>query len=319
MQNKNMISIKLMRATIPLLTILLIVSPMRVEAGLLDTVNNKVTNILNRVKNIMSNTNGLGDFINTMKDVRGNLGNGMISDMQDGIADTQNLIQFIKDRRESAGQTSQYPSLPNLVRSLDGIADVLVSRNGQGGALEGLSLLLDALPDKALAPVARVISKAGIDGDFVYKIDQMATNLVDLRDTLDEIAARRHSAYQVAGEYWIEDQDLYRAEFDCPIHSSTRLVRLSRAARAVKHTAEVLKISGSFIETITDAVEVKKGVGIWGWVNADVEAKPGQTLGKLMVISAEGALFRVSEAERIIGICRDQFEIDLNGGINGQA
>lgn len=291
------------RFAIPFLAIFLLVSPVSAEAGLLDTVNSKVTNILNRVKQIGSNTSGLQEFITTLRDVRDSLGGGMISDMRDSIGETQQLIQFIKDRRESAGQTSQYPSLPNLVRSLDGIAEVLLERDGQGGALEGLSALLDVLPDKALAPVARTISRIGIDGDFVMKIDRMATDLVDLREILNETAARRDSASQVAGMQWLGEDELFIAEFGCHVRDSLQLVRLSRVARGVKRAAELVKIKATLLEAKSSLLNVDKGVGIWGWVSAKVDVDAEETIAKIMTAVADGALMLVDVGEKTIEIC----------------
>ncbi|MHC4907289.1 MAG: hypothetical protein ACYTBW_03380 [Planctomycetota bacterium] len=294
----------------PILAILLTVSPMPAQAGVIDTVNNKVTTILKKVKSIASNTSGLQEFITTLRDIRDSMGGGMISDMRESIGDTQNLIQFVKDRRESAGQTSQYPSLPNLFRSLDGVADVLLERDGQGGALEGLAVMLAVLPDKALAPVARAVSKVGIDEDFVAKIDQMGVDLIEIRDILEETAARRSAASQVAGDYWITNNDLYQAEFGCHVHDSTRLVRLSRAARGVKKTAEILKLFGALTEATQDVVKFEKGLGVWGWVTFKVRVDIKESTSKILGVIADGALVLVDSAERIVDTCRDEFEVN---------
>jgi len=290
----------------PILAILLTVSPMPADAGVIDRVNNKVTTILNKVKSIASNTNGLQEFITTLRDIRDSMGGGMISDMKETIGETQDLIQFIKDRRESAGQTSQYPSLHVLVQSLDGIAAVLTDRDGQGGALEGLSAMLAVLPDKVLAPVAKAAYRAGIDAEFVAKIDRMGTDLVELREILDQADARRAAASQVAGigeRFFIDGDGLLIAEFGCHIHEARELVRLSRRVRATKKTAESLKLLGALIETAKSGVETEQQIGIWGWVAFTVKVDVPEALGKLMGIAGDGALVLVESGENIIEKC----------------
>lgn len=299
--------------TIPFLAILLFVSPAPAKAGLLDSVNNKVTIILNKVKSIASNTNGLQDFITTLRDIRGSLGSGMISDMRETVGETQDLIQFIKDRRESAGQASQYPSLHVLVESLGNVSGVVTNREGQSGALESLSALLAVLPDKALAPVAKAISRAGIDGDFVFKIDQMATDLVELRNIIDETTARRDAATRVAGDVWVDGDGLLIAEFECHIRGPAQLVRLSRTARSVKKIAETMKVLGALIDATNGAITIEKGAGIWGWVSVDVKTDAKGATGKLLVILADAVLVIVDSAQNIIDTCKDQYVQQAQG------
>jgi len=296
------------RLAIPILMIALGTSPVPANAGVIDTVNNKVTNILNRVKTIGSNTNGFGDFVTTLRDVRDSMGGGMISDIRETIGETQDLIQFIKDRRDSAGQTSQYPSLPVLVQSLGRIADILLERDGQAGGLDGLSALLAVLPDRSLAPVARAVSRVGVDSDFVAKIDQMGTDLAELRDILEQTAVLRDSGSQVAGDYWIQDTDLYHAEFGCHIYDSTRLVRLSQIARKVKKVASFMKFKGAMIDAKGKVIKVKKGVGIFGWVSMQPTTDTQGTIAQVMEIQGDKVLGIVDEAEKIIENCRDKFE-----------
>jgi len=292
----------------PILAILLTVSPIPAQAGVINTVTNKVTTILNKVKSIASNTSGLQDFITTLRDIRDSMGSGMISDLRESMGEAQDLIQFIKDRRESAGDTSQYPSLHVLVKSLDGTADVLLDRDGQGGVLEGLSALLAVLPDKVLAPVARTVSRIGIDGDFVAKIDQMGTNLVELREILKETDARKDAATQVAGDDWVDGDGLLFAEFGCHIRGPAQLVRLSRTARGVKTIAELVKLKATLVEAKAKFLNTDKGVGIWGWVNVKISAKPEESLAKVMVAAGDGALMLVDRAEKIIDTCEDQYK-----------
>lgn len=295
------------RCAIPLLVILLTVSPVPAQAGVIDTINNKVSSILSKVRAIATNTSGLGEFITTLRDIRENLGGGMIGDMQDTLDETRDLIQFIKDRRDSAGQSSQYPSLHVLVESLGDISDALTNRDNQGGALEGLSSLLAVLPDKALAPFAKTVSRVGVDGDFVAKIDQMATNLVELRDILEETAARRESASQVAGDGWVDSDGLLFAEFGCHIRGPAQLVRLSRTARAVKKTAEIMKLFGALIEANTDLVKTEKGIGVWGWISLKVKVNAKETTGKLLGVFGDSALVLVDSAQNIIDTCEEQY------------
>jgi len=285
---------------IPILAILFTVSPIPAQAGVIDTVNNKVTTILNKVKSIASNTSGLQEFITTLRDIRDSMGGGMISDMRETLGETQDLLQFIKDRRQSAGQTSQYPSLHVLVESLGGISDVLTDRDGQGGAFEGLSALLAVLPDKAIAPVARTISRVGVDGNFVAKINQMAIDLVDLREILKEIDARRDAAVEA----------LYIAEFGCHVHDPLELVKLSRDARAVKTIANLLKLYGAILEAKGSAIDLKTGAGVWGWLSVEVDTNHQSAIGKLLVISGDGALNLVARAEKHVDKCKDKFYND---------
>lgn len=293
--------------TVPLLVILLTVSPVPAQAGVIDTINNKVSSILSKVRAIATNTSGLGEFITTLRDIRENLGGGMIGDMQDTLDETRDLIQFIKDRRDSAGQTSQYPSLHVLVESLSNVSNVVTNREGQGGAIEGLSALLAVLPDKALAPVARAVSRVGIDSDFVFKIDQMATDLVELRGILDETNARRNAASQVAGDGWVDGDGLLIAEFGCHIRGPAQLVRLSRAARSVKIIAETMKVFGALIDATNGAITVEKGAGIWGWVSVDVKTDAKGATGKLLVILADAVLVVVDSAQYVIDTCEEQY------------
>jgi hypothetical protein len=292
----------------PILAILLTVSPIPAQAGVIDTVNNKVTTILNKVKSIASNTSGLQEFITTLRDIRDSMGGGMISDMRETLGETQDLMQFIKDRRESAGDTSQYPSLHVLVQSLDGTADVLLDRNGQGGVLEGLSALLAVLPDKVLAPVARAVSRVGIDNDFVATIDRMATDLVELRDITAEADAGQDSASQDAANNLSVGVDaLYVAQFGCHI-SKLQLVTLNRTTKRVKTGGQRLKLVGALTQAKDEGIKLKKGAGVWGWVSVSPEAKPQWVIGKVLEIIGDAALNLVGRAEKHIDTCKAHYE-----------
>ena len=95
--------------------------------------------------------------------------------------------------------------------------------------------------------------------------------MVDLREILKETSARRDSASQVAGIDWSAGGDvLYMAEFGCHIRDTLQLVRLSRAARGVKTTADVMKFYGGLIEAKSKLINLNKGFGIWGWVSVNV-------------------------------------------------
>ncbi|MGB5395981.1 MAG: hypothetical protein WBN96_02425 [Gammaproteobacteria bacterium] len=294
------------RITTSLLAVLLSVCTSAAQAGILDTINAKVTTVQNRTGTILNNTNGLQDVVSNVKGMRDGFRDGVISDLRETLGEAQDLAEFLKARRESAGDKSQYPDLAVLVTSMDSIASVLIDDPGKVGALEALSALLNVLPDKALAPIARAVSKAGVDAAFVDRINQMAFDLVELRDILKEIDAQEDQNFAVpivqvsaiAAPVMVIDR--------CLINDEDKKLRLSRAAKTVKGVALAMQYFGKLMETLSTSIKTQKDIQIWGWVGISIDVKGTETVGKLMALLGDGVLALADKAKSNLASCDDE-------------
>ena len=65
-----------------------------------------------------------------------------------------------------------------------------------------------------------------------------------------------------------------------------------------------------------EAIVIRKGTGIRGWVSVEIDARPGYSIARLLGVTSDGALVSLVSADRIIETCRDQFELDQNRNVS---
>lgn len=292
--------------TTSLLAVLLSVGTSAAQAGILDTINAKVTTVQNRTGTILNNTNGLQDVVSNVRGMRDGFRDGVISDLRESLEEAQDLAEFLKARRESAGDKSQYPDLAVLVTSLDNIASVLIDDPGKVGALEALSALLNVLPDKVLAPFARTVSKAGVDAAFVDRMNQMAFDLVELRDILKEVDAQEDQIFAAPVVQVSALATPVMVINRCLINDEDKKLRLGRAAKTVKGVALAMQYFGKLTETLGGTVESKKIIQIWGWAGIDIQVDAAKTTGKLIALLGDGALALADKAKSNLASCDAQ-------------
>lgn len=281
MQYKFMNATKLIRITIPLFTILLTVGPAPASAGILDTINNKVTTVQNRTGTILSNTNGVQDLVTNVRGVTTGFRSGVVSDLQVTLGEAQDLIAFLKERRENAGSPADYPDLSLLITSLETIVGILQD-NPNGGDFGVLSQLLQVLPDKLLAVAGRAVSKAGIDGVLFTRMNQMALDLAVLNDAIKQDEAEQNTVIQVQALSVVPEPGVDTLPFptNCDTYNSNRQ-ELKRAAFAVLGTGAAIRVTGEVMAGLATTVQTDKEVGIHGYTGLAVRTDVSGAIGKV--------------------------------------
>ena len=281
MKNKPHGVIKLTRVTTPLLATLLSFGVTATQAGILDTINTKVTTVQNRTGTILNNTNGVQELVTNVRGVTSGFRSGVFSDLQASMSEAQDLIAFLKEQRENAGSPADYPDLSLLITSLESIMGVLQD-NPSGGDFGVLSQLLQVLPENLLAVTGRAVSKAGVDGAFVNRINQMAFDLAVLRDAIkldeaEQINATQLQALSGAPEPGLDDLP---SPTKCDTYNSNRQ-ELKRAAYAVLGTGAAIRVTGEVMAGVAKTTGNAKEVGIHGYVSINIETDARGAIGKI--------------------------------------
>jgi len=302
--------------------LLLGIAAIPAEAAILDdikatvnSINSRISTLLSRTATLLTNTNGMQEVVSTVQDTRVELRASVVDELRDGMEEAQDLAEFLKARNDSAGNLAQYPSLVDLVRNLDAIATVLIDNPNKIQPLNTLADLLAFLPEKTLAPFARLVSQAGIDQVFINRLGQMAVDLVEVREAAKEIDAQEQNAATLkvqsnliaaANAPALLIQPITR----CVITDSDRQIRLSRLAKTIKGIGFTLKYFGTLTEALSENVKTGKALAVWGWVGINLETKVAGATGKIMALTGDGV---IAIADKVLGnmnACDDQARFD---------
>jgi hypothetical protein len=273
---------KLIRVTTPLLAALLTVGVTAAQAGILDTINNKVTTVQNRTGTILNNTNGVQELVTNVRGITSGFRSGVVSDLTASLGEAQDLIAYLKEQRESAGSPADYPDLSLLITSLESIVGVLQD-NPNGGDFGVLSQLVQVLPDNLLAVAGRVASKAGVDGDFVNRVNQAATDLALLKAAIAQDEADQNAQMQPPGPTPTAlepGMDTLPSPTNCGGYNSNRY-NYQFAALNVLGIGVGMKLMGELMAGMAQTTGNAKEVGIHGYVSINIETDAAGALGKI--------------------------------------
>ena len=249
--------------------------------------------VQNRTGTILNNTNGVQDLVTNVRGVTSGFRSGVVSDLQVTLGEAQDLIAFLKERRESAGSPADYPDLSILITNLESIVGILQD-NPNGGDFGVLTQLLQVLPEKLLAVAARGVSKAGIDGEFVNRINQTALDLDLLTDTIrqdtqdEENQPAEVCTFQV-GKVYTPGVDELPCQTSCTNYNSNRKA-LKIAANGAASNGLYMKITGELLAGVAKTTATYKGVGIHGYADYSISTDPAQAIGKIIAALGAGSL-----------------------------
>lgn len=283
---------KFTRLIIPLTALLLATGAAPTVAGILDTINSKVTTIQNRTSTILSNTNGVQDVVSNVRGMSDGFRPEVLDNLRGSLSEAQDLIEFIRSRQESAGSPMDYPDLSSFISSLESVVNGLLDDPNNELSFGILTSLLQVLPDRLLAGLGRAVSKAGIDGAFIDRIDQAASDLEVLRDALRQDAIVQTTAAQgpqVNADPPVPGLDRLPFPTNCDRFNSNR-VRLVSAATTMSLFGASMKVKGEMLAGAAETFVRTSELQVWGWVGAQVWTDPDGATGKIVAGIGDGLL-----------------------------